>query len=78
MGIVVIIALAAAGLWWFDVQRHPIRRCPRCNGSKRNAGSSQTRWGTCGRCGGKGEVRRFGAPGGSDGGGGRSGGGGRE
>ena len=61
MGIVVIIALVVAGLWYFDVQRHPVRRCPRCSGSKHNGGSTESRWGICGRCGGKGEVRRFGA-----------------
>jgi hypothetical protein len=35
--------------------RHPIRRCPSCNGGKKNAGSNSQRWGTCRRCGGKGE-----------------------
>jgi DnaJ-class molecular chaperone len=61
-GIVVIVAIVVIAGWWLDVRRHPIRRCPSCNGSKRNTSNSQ-RWGTCRRCGGKGEVRRFGAPG---------------
>jgi hypothetical protein len=46
--------------WWGTVRRHPIRKCPSCKGSKKNAGSTSERWGLCGRCGGKGEVRRFG------------------
>ena len=60
-GVVVLVFIVAIVLWWFDVQRHPIRRCPSCRGSKKNLGSTARRWGTCGRCGGKGEVRRFGA-----------------
>jgi DnaJ-class molecular chaperone len=61
--VVVIVAVVVIIGWWVDVQRRPIRRCPSCNGSKKNAGSSSLRWGTCRRCGGKGEVRRRGAPG---------------
>jgi hypothetical protein len=60
--VVVLAAAIAVTAWWVDVQRHPIRRCPSCNGSKRNSGNAK-RWGTCRRCGGKGEVRRFGARG---------------
>jgi hypothetical protein len=60
-GVVVIIVVIIVAFWWSTVQRHPIRRCPSCNGSKKNSGSSDRRWGTCGRCKGKGEVRRFGA-----------------
>jgi hypothetical protein len=60
-GVLVLIAIVVIGGWWFSLQRHPIRRCPSCKGSKKNAGSTSLRWGTCGRCGGKGEVRRFGA-----------------
>jgi hypothetical protein len=59
-GLVVLIVIAVAAIWWIDIQRHPVRRCPSCKGSKKNAGSSATRWGTCRRCGGKGELRRFG------------------
>jgi hypothetical protein len=58
--VAIVAAILAAG-WWVDVQRHPMRRCPSCNGSKKNTGSSSQRWGTCRRCGGKGEVRRLGA-----------------
>jgi hypothetical protein len=59
-GVVVLVVIVVIALWWFDVQRHPIRRCPSCKGTKKNAGSSSLRWGTCRRCGGKGEVPRFG------------------
>jgi DnaJ-class molecular chaperone len=48
--------------WLIDLRWHPMRRCPRCDGAKTSIGSSRERWGTCGRCGGEGEVRRFGAP----------------
>lgn len=58
--VVVLAAAVAVAAWWVDVQRHPVRRCPSCNGSKRNSGNAK-RWGTCRRCGGTGEVRRFGA-----------------
>ncbi len=61
-GVVVLVAAVAIVAWWIDMQRHPIRRCPSCSGSKKNAGSTSQRWGICRRCGGKGEVRRFGAP----------------
>jgi len=57
----VLIALFLLGWWIRDVRRHPVRPCPSCGGSKRNAGSRSTAWGICGRCGGKGEVRRWGA-----------------
>jgi DnaJ-class molecular chaperone len=57
--VVVIVGAVVVTAWWVDVKRHPIRRCPSCNGSKRNSGSSGQRWGTCRRCGGEGEVRRF-------------------
>jgi hypothetical protein len=59
---VVIVAVVVIIAWWVDVQRRPIRRCPSCKGRKRNS-SSPLRWGTCRRCGGKGELPRRGAPG---------------
>jgi hypothetical protein len=59
--VLLLIAILVLGIWWFSVARHPIRRCPRCKGGKKNAGSTSERWGLCGRCGGKGEVRRFGS-----------------
>jgi DnaJ-class molecular chaperone len=58
--VLLIIAAAVVVGWWATVQRHPIRKCPACKGSKKNAGSNSERWGTCRRCGGKGEVRRLG------------------
>ena len=62
-GYVLIIAIIVAGIWWIDVRRHPVRRCPACNGTKRNGGSSESRWGRCRKCGGTGEIRRFGTRG---------------
>ena len=63
---VVLLALAAIGLYYFwrrsDVRRHPFRPCPRCGGKRRNAGSSDRRFGLCRRCGGRGAVPRYGAP----------------
>jgi hypothetical protein len=59
-GVVVLVVIVVIVVWWIDVRWHPVRRCPSCKGSKRNTGSTATRWGTCGRCGGTGEVRRFG------------------
>jgi DnaJ-class molecular chaperone len=61
-GVLLIVAVIAVGVWWVDVKIHPIRRCPSCGGSKRNS-SNPARWGTCRRCSGKGEVRRFGSQG---------------
>jgi DnaJ-class molecular chaperone len=58
--IVIIIVVAFA--WWVSpARRHPVRRCPSCHGSKKNAGSNDERWGLCRRCKGTGEVRRFGS-----------------
>jgi DnaJ-class molecular chaperone len=60
--LLVIVAGVAVVAWWAELQRHPIRQCPSCKGSKKNTGSiSSLRWGTCRRCGGTGETRRFGA-----------------
>ena len=66
MGIVVIVALVIAAGWWVDIRVHPFRRCPKCNGKRRNPGSGSSHWGYCSRCGGRGEVRRLArrAPGG--------------
>ena len=60
--IVVIAVAVAVTAWWIDVHRHPVRQCPSCKGSKKSGGSNSRRWGTCRRCKGKGELRRFGAP----------------
>jgi len=62
MAFLVLIGAIAVIAWWVELQRHPIRTCPGCNGAKKNTGDrSSTRWGVCRRCGGKGYVRRFGA-----------------
>ena len=47
MGIVIIIALVIAAIWWADMRLHPFRRCPKCNGKRRNPGSSNSHWGYC-------------------------------
>jgi DnaJ-class molecular chaperone len=60
-GFVVIVGIIVIGIWQLSVRRHPVRRCPSCKGSKHNAGSTDSRWGICRRCGGKGEIRRLGA-----------------
>ena len=56
--------LVAAGAAWWLASRWlwPYRPCPRCQGHRgRNAGSTASRWGKCPRCGGSGELMRFGA-----------------
>jgi DnaJ-class molecular chaperone len=60
MGILLIVAVIAVGAWLVNVRLYPIRRCPSCGGSKRNS-TNANRWGTCRRCSGKGEIRRFGS-----------------
>jgi hypothetical protein len=60
-GMIALVTLVAFAFWWAGVQRHAIRRCQWCNGSGKNAGSSSQRWGTSGRCGGCGNLRRRGA-----------------
>ncbi len=59
--LIIIVIIVIVG-WSFDVRYRPNRQCPSCKGSKKNRGSTELRWGTCRRCGGKGEVRRWGAP----------------
>ena len=56
-----LVVAAVAGAWYVDVRLHPWRPCPRCKGTRKNAGSSGSKWGDCGRCGKTGKVRRFGA-----------------
>lgn len=46
--------------WYLDLLRRPNKDCPSCGGSEKDRRGS--RWGTCRRCGGKGYVRRIGAP----------------
>ncbi len=65
MSAVLLILIVAAGAWiyWrFDVRQHPYRPCSRCNGKRTNAGSTSRAWGLCRKCGGRGSVRRLGAP----------------
>ena len=65
---IVIAVIGAYYLWRLDVRHHPYRPCPRCGGKRMNAGSSASRWGLCRKCGGRGAVRRYGAPHDSSGG----------
>ena len=61
--IVVLVALVIAGGWYIDVRRRPWKPCRWCNGRTRTKGSRPKAWGKyrCRHCGGKGEVRRWGA-----------------
>ena len=63
MGIVVIVALVIAAGWWVDIRVHPFRRCPKCNGKRRNPGSGSSHWGYCSRCGGRGRGAPLGRAG---------------
>jgi hypothetical protein len=56
---IVLIALCLGAYYLIERQLHPIRRCPSCRGSKRNT-TNPERWGICRRCGGKGELPRWG------------------
>lgn len=59
-GTVVVLIVAAFGGYWLSVRLWPYKRCPRCGGGGRNAGSNSRRFGMCGRCGGSGRRERFG------------------
>jgi DnaJ-class molecular chaperone len=65
VALILLAALVTAGGWYIDVRWHPWRPCPSCGGRTRNKGSRPAAYGkhNCRRCGGKGEVRRWGAPG---------------
>jgi len=59
---IALIAVIVAGWWVWSLAWHPSGPCRRCAGRRgRNIGSSTTRWGRCGKCGGTGERARFGA-----------------
>jgi hypothetical protein len=62
---IVLGAAAAVSAWYVDVHLRPWKPCPSCNGRTRTRGSRPAAYGKfrCRRCGGKGEVRRWGAPG---------------
>lgn len=56
----ILAGLTAAAIWWrWDRRRHPLKKCRPCRGSgKKSSAWSSSAYGECGRCGGKGEVRR--------------------
>lgn len=59
VGLLIVFVVAA---WLYVSPRiWDTKPCPRCGGSGKKAGSDSSRWGLCGRCDGKGEVRRWGA-----------------
>jgi hypothetical protein len=56
IALVVIVAVLAL---YAERQWHPTRRCPSCDGTGKNWGSTSKKWGICRRCGGRKEIRRF-------------------
>lgn len=58
-----LIAGAVLAVWGpVSLAWHPWMNCPACRGRRgRNAGSTQSRFGRCGVCRGRGEVLRPGA-----------------
>jgi len=61
MGIILVIAAIGAVSYYVSLRLWPYRRCRRCDGGGRNAGSNAKRFGRCGRCGGSGRELRLGA-----------------
>jgi len=59
--ITIAVALGALACWRVSVWLYPFAQCRRCSGTRQVPGSNKDRWGTCGRCGGSGRRRRFGA-----------------
>ena len=55
-----LAALIAAGAYLLSLRIHPYTYCRRCNGTKRNRGSTRRRFGTCRKCGGTGRTERLG------------------
>jgi hypothetical protein len=60
---ILIFVLIAAGWWRISLLVHPYAPCRRCRGRRRgrNLGSTDDRWGRCGKCKGSGERLRWGA-----------------
>jgi hypothetical protein len=57
----ILLGIAAAALYMLSLYVWPLRRCPRCRGTRVNRGSTGRRFGLCKRCAGTGQVRRLGA-----------------
>ncbi|WP_133061632.1 hypothetical protein [Streptosporangium minutum] len=58
-----LVAAVAIGAVWFvgrSVFRHNLTRCPRCKGTRKIRSSIlSSRYRTCTRCGGAGEIRAW-------------------
>ena len=61
MAVILLALLIAAALWAVSLLKWPFRPCGKCQARGTNPGSSRKRWGTCKRCHGSKQVRRFGA-----------------
>lgn len=60
---VVLIAVVVVAWWYVDLRFRPMKKCPACKGARTRPGTLLAgTYGYCTRCGGKGEVRRWGAP----------------
>jgi hypothetical protein len=55
-----LTAVTATGAYLFSLRVHPFTCCRRCNGTKRNRGSTRKRFGLCRKCGGTGRTERLG------------------
>jgi DnaJ-class molecular chaperone len=58
IGLTLIIII---GGWAGSLYLWPFAKCRRCDGTGRNPGSNNSRWGQCRRCRGNGNRRRLGA-----------------
>lgn len=61
MVFLIILAIVALLGYYVSLRRWPERKCRRCAGGGRNAGSNGRRFGRCKRCGGSGRELRLGA-----------------
>ena len=61
MGTVLVIAVVVAVGYYVSLRLWPWRNCGRCQGTGRNVGSSNKRYGRCRKCGGVGRQLRLGA-----------------
>lgn len=58
---VLVVAVAAAGAYAWDLWRRPLTRCRRCKGTGRVKGSTSKRYGYCRACHNKKPRPRVGA-----------------
>ena len=61
MGTVLVIVAVMAVSYYVSLRVWPMRNCGRCDGSGRNVGSTNKRYGRCRKCGGMGRKPRPGA-----------------